>query len=341
MHYIALFLGLSIFTVTALAATKPEHATSPLTDRDDLIEKKHQTNTLPFKLEYGGRLLLRAGDAMPLDGPTDTLRVGALELFGEIKGEGWMLHGLVLYEQQLTDPPEIDELFLHLQHKALQLQLGRQYVPFGNYDTAMVNKPLTQYMGETRAEAVTVTYETNTQYFALFAWPHERLETTVWGANGGVQLDKLELNVSYLSHLNASNGFDGVLDATDTPAGAGMHVQWATDTLTLRGEWIGAVNTFKVSQLAWQSHGAQPQSLVLESRWQFMPLWQWAVGYQSTMESVNLGLPEQRWITALNYQARKNLQVSVELSQDEDYSTKNGGTGRTDKLITAQIAFDF
>lgn len=342
MFFIFHLLALWLITLVSWAATTPDTVNSPLTSRGDNIEKNRQASLL-LQWEYGGRLLLRAGDAMPLDGATDTLRIGALELGGEARLGPWMLHALALYEQQLTDPPQIDELFIRFQNGIpLYAQLGRQYAPFGNYDTAMINMPLTQYLGETRYEGLMGVWETDTTHLAGFTYPHQRLKDTwIWGANGGVQLGRLELNTSYMNHLNASDGFDGVLNATDTPAGVGFHAQWETDTLTLHGEWIGAVSTFKTQQLAWKNRGAQPQSWAVESRWQIVPIWHWALGYQGSAESVALGLPQQRWISTLSYQLRKNLQLAVELCQDEDYSTQNSGTGRVNRLINTQIALSF
>jgi hypothetical protein len=130
---------------TATAATLSDQVTSPLTSREESLEKPNRLDQWTV-FQWGGRLLLQAGDPVALDGRADPVRIGVLELGGDLTlGHRITLHGLVLYEQQITDPPQIDELFISaVIAQSLQLQLGRQYVPFGNYDTAMINKPLTQ-----------------------------------------------------------------------------------------------------------------------------------------------------------------------------------------------------
>jgi hypothetical protein len=63
--------------------------------------------------------------------------------------------------------------------------------------------------------------------------------------------------------------------------------------------------------------------------------------YQTTDESLALGLPEERIITALSVALMKNTNLGLEIVRDSDYSIAEGGTGQSGNTITAQLAVSF
>ncbi len=258
-------LWLTTGATTSLAATVPQQVTSPLTGREEALHKHNQAPNID--IQWGGHLLIRAGNPPPLDGAPDDLRVGALELGGNLTlNRRVILHGLLLYEQQITDPPEMDERYLGLRlNDTLRLQIGRQYVPFGNYDTAMINMPLTQYLGETRAEAMSLAVERDTYHMALYAFNTSQTASTVWGINLGRQWGPLEGNLSWMNDLTASGAFTDGQHASG-PVALGHHLQWTDRNWVAHLEWIGALDTLPTALALWRGQGAQPQALAAELR---------------------------------------------------------------------------
>lgn len=65
------------------------------------------------------------------------------------------------------------------------------------------------------------------------------------------------------------------------------------------------------------------------------------LGYQGSQNSVNLFLPQSRWVAGYGMDVMKNTNVGLELDHDIDYSTSNGGTGNSNNQIGLRVAVKF
>ena len=337
---IALFF--LIWCSPIIAATISDQVTSPLTNREESIDKNNQLHQ-GIDLKWGGRLLLRAGEPVPLDGNPDTLRVGSLELAGDFTlFQTLTLHGLILYEQQITDPPDLDELYVSAQlTPSLQTQLGRQYVPFGNYDTAMINMPLTQYLGETRAEAINLVWETDENHLAVYYFNQSQTASPVWGWNVGINQGSLEGNISWISNLAASGAFSGDRNLSGPPS-AGIHVQWTEEHWVSHIEWIGALNKFETDTASWDGRGAQPQTVVAELRLRkqlFNHSADFAISWQKSWEATFLSLPQQRWMATTRWELLPSLNGAIEWMHSQAYT--DAGDPQSKQRLTAQLELTF
>lgn len=65
------------------------------------------------------------------------------------------------------------------------------------------------------------------------------------------------------------------------------------------------------------------------------------LGYQRSQNSVNLYLPQSRWVAGYGMDVMKNTNVAIELDHDIDYSISNGGTGTNNNQIGLRVGVRF
>ena len=302
-----------------------------------------------------------------------TLATVELGVDARIYDEWVTAHILALHEDDSTESWEIDEGIItigNVNRFLLYLAAGRMYVPFGNFESHMISDPLTLVIGETREAALQAGFETGGFYGSAFAFNGDTTtgvddEIEHFGVNFG--LDKefenfaFDLGVSYMNNIADSDGIQDYLgSATGSQTIANNVSGWSTygilhvGPVTAIGEYISAVDKFKIGELPFNGSGAKPEAWNLEAGYNFMVLNKestFAIGYQGTDEVLSLGLPKNRFLTTLSVGVFDKTTFSVEWAHDEDYKSSDSGvdadrnpvagTDNDADSVTAQLAVEF
>lgn len=270
-------------------------------------------------------------------------------------------HILVKYEGE-EDDIFLDEAYIQLgpnEKYPFILSAGKGYMPFGNFETNMIQDPLTLEIGEVSDTGLTLSYEKNGIYGIVFGYnglkesgEDELINGFGLAAGFSYETDdkSLEIGVSWINNLAdsstitdalAEKGFDTVNNQVNGLSG---HILTTIGSFTLIGEYLTALDDFGSTEIVLGSDGAKPQTWNTELSYStnlFAKEAVFALGYQKTDGAVELGLPESRIICLASFSILDGTTIGFEYFQDEDYSQKNGGTGNKSETFTLQLSNEF
>ena len=237
---------------------------------------------------------------------------------------------------------------------------GRQFLPFGVFDTRMFSEPLTLELGETNEIAVSLGWSSGGLTTTLFGFGrNDDLDAADGVAGHGVAVSYssereesgLALNLALTSEFSYSANVLGVLAETtanegpaDRTAGLSAHAALRYGAATLIAEYLGALDSYAVGEMEFAGRGAQPASWLLEAAYDFeaggMDATA-ALGYQATREALALELPARRLIAIVSLQLAEPFTLAVEWGRDSDYATGKGGSGEGANFVTVQFSLAF
>jgi hypothetical protein len=310
-----------------------------------------------------GLVEVEAGYVDGPDGSESDLAVATVELGLDAQVTPWVnAHDLFLHEEDADDPIEIDEAIVTIANPEVSpfsLAAGRMYVPFGNFDSALVSDPLTLEIGETRETAVQL------------GWLANGFHALAYGFNGDTndggsdQIDGYGLSLGYSREAEGdSPGFDAGLSwisnladsdslqetvtdpdsLADAVAGWSAHATLHWRAFTLIGEYLSAADDFGAADLDFNGADARPSAWNLEVDYGFEIAGreaEVAVAWQGTDEALALELPEQRWLAALSLDIHDQTTLAIEYAHDQDYGVSDGGSGEDSDTVTLQLAVEF
>lgn len=139
--------------------------------------------------------------------------VGTAQLSAEATPLSW-LKGEIIYEYDTEkDSHTVDELIVSIEVEEFELELGKLYVPFGEYYSHFVSGPLIEF-GETRARGAVLSYAPDDQLdIATFLYyghgkkledgnGEENRENLDWGVTAsGSPNEVLKLHLGFISDL--------------------------------------------------------------------------------------------------------------------------------------------
>ncbi|MGH8581525.1 MAG: LbtU family siderophore porin [Gammaproteobacteria bacterium] len=154
-----------------------------------------------------------------------------------------------------TDRIEVDEASASIEWDPVELELGRQFLPFGVYFSRFVSGPLLEF-GETRGDGITISYARGDRWDLSLSGYHGRahhrddnsgrwdwsaaLETFPW--------DTLALGLSYQSDL-ADSEAELLADQDNryarAVAGASAYVSWLGERFDMSAEVLAATRSFR------------------------------------------------------------------------------------------------
>ena len=261
-------------------------------------------------------------------------------------------HVLIKYED---DDVFVDEGFITLTGSeafSAYLIAGRQYIPYGNYDTHFITDPVTLTLGETTEGAVVAGYRVNGEMLdisigafnarAQEAGDDDAIDSFV-AAVTTQPFDGFNLGVSYTTNLAGSNSFiDEVVDpdkALDSLVGA-----WSAfvtyeflERFKLIGEYVAALDNFKSGEIynAADTRERKPAAWNLEFGVAITETLGLAARYGGSDDGGEF-LPETEYGAVLNWGLFKNTNLAFEFLHGEFENDLQ----ETD-TITAQLAVEF
>jgi hypothetical protein len=260
-------------------------------------------------------------------------------------------HVMIKYED---NDVFVDEGFITLTGTEVfpaYLIAGRQYIPFGNFDSHFITDPTTLILGETNEGAVVAGYRIN----------GERLDIALGAFNGRAQeagdddatdsfvaglavnpLEGLMFGASYTSNLAGSDAFNEVVVDPDNLESlvAGWSVYFTCeflDRFKLIGEYVGALDHFKAGEIydAADTQERKPAAWTVEFGVAVTETLGLAARYGGSDDGGEL-LPETAYGAVLNWGLFKNTNLALEYLHGEF----ENDVQETD-AITAQLAVEF
>jgi predicted outer membrane lipoprotein len=381
MQYRINILGVTLATCLASINAWATEATDEVTQmkreilnlkhKIERLEKSRKTEKTPEaegdhwfeRIEMSGLVEVEASYVDGPDGSESDLAVATVELGLEAQVTPWVnAHVLFLHEEDADDPIEIDEAIVTIANpdaSPFSIAAGRMYVPFGNFDSALVSDPLTLEIGETRETAVQLGWLANGFHALAYGFNGDANDGGSAQIDGyGLSLgysreaegDGLSFNagLSWISKLADSNSLQETVTDPDSLANAvtgwSTHATLHWHTFTLIGEYLSATDNFDAADLDFNGADARPSAWNLEVDYGFGIAGreaEVAVAWQGTDEALALELPEQRWLAALSVGIYDQTSLSIEYAHDQDYGVHDGGSGEDSDTVTLQLAVEF
>ncbi|MCD6296720.1 MAG: LbtU family siderophore porin [Deltaproteobacteria bacterium] len=281
-----------------------------------------------------------------------TVELGVdVDIIKHVKG-----HVLFLWEEDDTEPVDVDEGFITLDGEdvvPLYLNVGKLYVPFGNFESHFISDPLTLELGETRESALTVGYVNEWMDFSVSAFNGDidetgednHIESYVANASFSVPQELISNfgiagGVSYISNIGDSDNLQDEIDANigikDYVGGFNAFLSISfMDKLSLECEYLGALDEFEAGELLFDDGKEfQPETWNFELAYAATDRLEVAVKYEGG-DDLGDFLPEDQYGAAVSYGLFENTFLSLEYLHGEFENDDERD------LITTQLAVEF
>ena len=268
---------------------------------------------------------------------------------------------LFLWEEDDTEPVDVDEGFITLDGEdvvPLYLNVGKLYVPFGNFESHFISDPLTLELGETRESALTVGYVNEWMDVSVSAFNGDidetgednHIESYVAGASFSVPEELISnfgitAGVSYISNIADSDGLEGETpgEIKDYVGGFNAFVSISfMDKFFLECEYLGALDEFEPGELLFDGGKEfQPETWNFELAYAATDRLEVAVKYEGgddlggPLLTENQFLPEVQYGAAVTYGLFENTSLSLEYLHGEFENDDERD------LVTTQLAVEF
>ncbi len=272
-------------------------------------------------------------------------------------------HVLIKWE---ADEVFMDEGFITLigtEAMPAYLLAGRQYIPFGNFNSHFISDPTPLILGETNEGALVVGYRFNGEMIDISAGAFNGKVKEI-GNNDQISnyvaaivvspLENLMVGVSYTSNLAAADTLSEVITDRDGDGESNNIARFvggwsAFVSISLRerfkliGEYAGATETFKAGELydAGDGKNRRPQAWNVELGFAITDAVEIAVRYEGSNDGGDAAsgtflLPESQYGAVFNWGLFDNTNLALEYLRGEFESDFQ----KTD-TVTIQLAVAF
>ena len=330
-------------------------------DQEQLTHFADRLKLIGEHIKIGGLVEVEIGFAEDYDGNNESdIVLATMALDIDIDLHKYVkAHILLLWEEDDTEPVDLDEGYIVLgntEHFPLYLQVGKLYVPFGNFESHMISDPLTLELGEARESAVIIGLDFNGLYAGAYAFNGDIDESgdddeiKCFGLNAGYAFENetfgLAIGMGWINSIGDSDALGDTLpgEIKDYVGGLTAHAIFSWQGLQLIGEYLGATDDFEIDELEFKGAGAEPETWNIELGYTFEISGHEtvvALAYQGSDEALALELPEERYLGTFGIGLIDGLSLAVEYAHDEDYDEKDGGTGESADTVTLQMALEF
>lgn len=363
MKYI--FIPLLTIILTTGAAWASHQDTSSeienLKERIHILESKNSIETTDndlFTLHTGDRSLTFSGlieveagysKSKGTDAVSD-LSLATLQLSAEARvNEEVGGHVVLLYEEEGEDDAlKVDEAVItlrapqHLLGQDLSLDLGKMYVPFGKFNSAMISDPLTLDLGETQNNAAVFGLGGDlwSLRVGLFNGETEKENDTIDSFVASLEVTPakgVSFGASYLSDL-AESGAGLVADPTlydSAVAGASAFASLAFGPIGLEAEVVTALADFDAALIGLPDTRLTGKKPIV---------WQAQLSYRLS-DRLQLAARAEGAKDYRDDVSRYGATVSCGLSEGTvlafEYLHRDFANDPKDRTVTAQLAMEF
>lgn len=303
-------------------------------------------------LSYSG-LLESESDHKKVDGKlvNSGLVVATVALSAEATLSNRVSSELVLLYEEGDSRFGVDVFVFDFASTAASLTIGRTYLPFGAFDTNMVSDTLILEMAEAN-EAVAIAgidiHEFSSQFY-IFKGDSSLDANGNHGLRLSYSRENLSLGIDYLSNVLDSDGFSAFLaetlvgerDLLDSSVNAfAAHARYNKNRFSILGEALSVVRLGTHNTGGALIADQNVSSIQVELSYAYSH-WGLAFGYQTSHDTVFLGLPENRSTVAFNLALHDKAHFAMELSHDENYALAEGGSGGNEMGALLQFSLSF
>lgn len=322
------------------------------------------------RLSFGGLVevevnageVINRGDAADPIKKAGDVRLATVEITADAKvTDKVTAHLLMLHEDDTTEPMEVDEGTIRVDvAPQTYLNVGRMYVPFGAFETNMISDPLTLELAQMRESAVQFGAQSGYWNGSVYFFNGDTIKTSTaergddplqhFGFKMGFAIENdvyaLDLGAGYVNSIGDSDKVQSVLVATTLEhyvAGYALNALYKSGPVSVIAEYIHS-DQFKVGEINYQGHGAEPTALNVELGYSFLYDGKTsgvAIGYQATDEAVVLPVPKAAVLVGLSHVVFDKTTLKLELNHFVDYDKTEGGSGRSATMVTAQLGVTF
>lgn len=250
---------------------------------------------------------------------------------------------IALYEEDSTEL-DIDVATISIANiiGPVNLDLGKMYVPFGRFETALVNDTLALEIGETNKTSALFGMEQNGLSVGAYVFDGDadrEQHVENYGVTLSFEQDNFAVGLDYISSLTESDALSEEVWDEHSPAFS-LSGRVTAGEINLVAEYLAATSELV---LEGETEGVEPEVLHLEASigvsLNEQPV-TFAVAYQQTDDAAGY-LPEERLSLGCSTDIYENVSLGLEFWHDEDYSDTDGGTGEDSDNVVVQLAVSF
>ena len=335
-----------------------------IVEKDKQISRLTGGNKWFEAVEIGGAIEIEGSVEDPPDGDNTTdLTVGTVELGVGVQVNDWATgEAVLLWEQGEGLDVDTATLTIGPPEGAWSITGGHLVLPFGVYETNLISDPLTLDIGETKQTAFRFDFSAGGLSGSAFVFKGDNKVDgddliQGFGASAGYSVEtnsfELGLNLSYTNDVSDSDGIQDVVagnldtedyEVTGRTAGISASAMLRVGSITVLGEYLGALDDFQADELAFMGQGAKPSAWMVEAAYGFEFAGKettLAASYQATGEALALELPKKRVLVGLSAEVMDGVSLGVEWARDTDYGVEDGGSGANTDTITVLLAAEF
>lgn len=258
---------------------------------------------------------------------------------------------VLLYEEGETEL-DVDVATLSFDNLLgpVSLLIGKQYVPFGRFETTLVNDTLVLEMAETNRTAALFGLEQDvlSAGMYLFNGAVDRTEHVEnWGLTFSFAQDNWSAGADYISSFAETDGFSSVIEEEgyeflDDDGAFTVSGKIDLDNVSIMGEYLTAVDEVEL-QDGLDTFEVEPEAIQIEvALGANISGKEYSFGFaiQQTDDAVNW-LPEQRLSLGGSTEIYDGVGLAVEFWHDVDYDQNDGGSGEKSNNVVLQLAAEF
>jgi hypothetical protein len=320
-----------------------------LNDRIEKLEAKKEASQWLDNVTLSGAVEVEASYIDPDSGSSESdIVVATVELGVAAAITDNIETNIVFLYEEDGDGVEVDVATMgyQLNNSGFSFLLGQDYVPFGSYETHLVNDTLALEIGEARETAFAVNYEAGLFGGSFYIFNGDNLQdegehNTIqnFGARIGLSGDNFTVGADYISNLADSDSLQdndyGYDSGEDAVAGASFYASANFSNITLLAEYLTALDEFAVD-----GANSEPEAMQLEAAIE-MGAFTYALSYQETDEALFIELPEERISFGVSTEIFDGIGLGVQLQRDSDYSIEDSGSGDDINSVVVQLAAEF
>lgn len=185
---------------------------------------------------------------------------------------GFRADAIFLYEEDETEPMELDQLFVtwSAPEQSLSVQLGQYYMPFGNLETRFVSDPVLLELSECREKGATLQFQPGSVAASLSLFKSDVDADADYNAVAalrgqfGEEGATIEAGGSLIYNLLDADGLADLLDelgggSDDEVAGANVWITATRGRVTLIAEAVQSLESMR-----WDGASRRPSSMNVE-----------------------------------------------------------------------------
>ncbi len=334
------------YATVAAAEDDHYHSVQSLTDRLERLEGQGGSGPVESvkKIELSGLVEVdlstaRLKDAEGHKSKSSDITLSTVQINAEASVNQYVNgHLALLYEEDPADPGNnditLDEAIIGLKGGEAwpaYANMGRLYVPFGNFTSHFISDPQPLILGETSDTALIAGYANDIVDLNFGAFRGKVKETGdgnhvtcgvaaakfAWPKGGDGKGLAMAGGVSYLSNLAASDGLEaeatipGEVDDVVGGGSAFLGLAYA-DRYFFDAEYLGALDSFADGDFGFvDDKNRRPQAWNVEAAARFADQLEVALRYGGSIEAGTL-LAEEEYGAALRYDIFDNTALTVE-----------------------------